>query len=89
MNKKNTFHCLQRSSFSATKHTFNDKLSMCFPAGAELTFNYNLHCVGNRRTSCNCGADNCSGFLGVQPTVRTVGFLQPAVEKLPNEPWAA
>lgn len=37
--------------------------------GTELTFNYNLHCVGNRRTTCNCGSDNCSGFLGVQPTV--------------------
>uniref|UniRef100_A0A665T5X1 Histone-lysine N-methyltransferase NSD3 n=1 Tax=Echeneis naucrates TaxID=173247 RepID=A0A665T5X1_ECHNA len=36
-------------------------------AGTELTFNYNLHCVGNRRTSCHCGSDNCSGFLGVQP----------------------
>lgn len=40
------------------------------PTGAELTFNYNLHCVGNRRMSCHCGSDNCSGFLGVQPTVR-------------------
>uniref|UniRef100_A0A669B0S8 Histone-lysine N-methyltransferase NSD3 n=1 Tax=Oreochromis niloticus TaxID=8128 RepID=A0A669B0S8_ORENI len=40
-------------------------------AGTELTFNYNLHCVGNRRTSCHCGSDNCSGFLGVQPSVRT------------------
>uniref|UniRef100_A0A3P9P7E6 Histone-lysine N-methyltransferase NSD3 n=1 Tax=Poecilia reticulata TaxID=8081 RepID=A0A3P9P7E6_POERE len=38
-------------------------------AGTELTFNYNLHCVGNRRMSCHCGSDNCSGFLGVQPTV--------------------
>uniref|UniRef100_A0A7N9AVL7 Nuclear receptor binding SET domain protein 3 n=1 Tax=Mastacembelus armatus TaxID=205130 RepID=A0A7N9AVL7_9TELE len=37
-------------------------------AGTELTFNYNLHCVGNRRTSCHCGSENCSGFLGVQPT---------------------
>ncbi|XP_055018153.1 histone-lysine N-methyltransferase NSD3 isoform X4 [Boleophthalmus pectinirostris] len=37
-------------------------------AGTELTFNYNLHCVGNRRTSCHCGSDNCSGYLGVQPT---------------------
>uniref|UniRef100_A0A667Y132 Histone-lysine N-methyltransferase NSD3 n=1 Tax=Myripristis murdjan TaxID=586833 RepID=A0A667Y132_9TELE len=41
-------------------------------AGTELTFNYNLHCVGNRRTSCHCGADNCSGFLGVQPTSAVV-----------------
>ncbi|XP_041643443.1 histone-lysine N-methyltransferase NSD3 isoform X2 [Cheilinus undulatus] len=41
-------------------------------ADAELTFNYNLHCVGNRRTSCHCGSDNCSGFLGVQPTSAVV-----------------
>ncbi|XP_076586669.1 histone-lysine N-methyltransferase NSD3 isoform X3 [Chaetodon auriga] len=38
----------------------------------ELTFNYNLHCVGNRRTSCHCGSDNCSGFLGVQPSSAVV-----------------
>ncbi|KAG8011812.1 Histone-lysine N-methyltransferase NSD3 [Nibea albiflora] len=41
-------------------------------AYTELTFNYNLHCVGNRRTSCHCGSDNCSGFLGVQPTSAVV-----------------
>uniref|UniRef100_A0A3Q2XKZ7 Histone-lysine N-methyltransferase NSD3 n=1 Tax=Hippocampus comes TaxID=109280 RepID=A0A3Q2XKZ7_HIPCM len=41
-------------------------------AGTEMTFNYNLHCVGNRRTSCHCGSDNCSGFLGVQPTSAVV-----------------
>ncbi|XP_040052367.2 histone-lysine N-methyltransferase NSD3 isoform X2 [Gasterosteus aculeatus] len=41
-------------------------------AGTELTFNYNLHCVGNRRSSCHCGSDNCSGFLGVQPTSAVV-----------------
>nr|XP_046243900.1 histone-lysine N-methyltransferase NSD3 isoform X4 [Scatophagus argus] len=41
-------------------------------ADAELTFNYNLHCVGNRRTTCLCGSDNCSGFLGVQPTSAVV-----------------
>ncbi|XP_066570497.1 histone-lysine N-methyltransferase NSD3 isoform X2 [Amia ocellicauda] len=33
----------------------------------ELTFNYNLDCLGNGRTSCHCGAENCSGFLGVRP----------------------
>lgn len=43
----------------------------CCSTGTELTFNYNLHCVGNRRMSCHCGSDNCSGFLGVQPTVTT------------------
>ncbi|KAM5278148.1 histone-lysine N-methyltransferase NSD3 isoform 1-T2 [Hipposideros larvatus] len=37
------------------------------PAGKELTFNYNLDCLGNGRTECHCGADNCSGFLGVRP----------------------
>uniref|UniRef100_A0A8C3A3D8 Histone-lysine N-methyltransferase NSD3 n=1 Tax=Cyclopterus lumpus TaxID=8103 RepID=A0A8C3A3D8_CYCLU len=41
-------------------------------AGEFLTFNYNLHCVGNRRSSCQCGSDNCSGFLGVQPTSAVV-----------------
>ncbi|XP_029017259.1 histone-lysine N-methyltransferase NSD3 isoform X3 [Betta splendens] len=41
-------------------------------AGTELTFNYNLYCVGNRRSSCHCGSDNCSGFLGVQPTSAVV-----------------
>lgn len=35
----------------------------------ELTFNYNLDCLGNGRTSCHCGAENCSGFLGVKPKV--------------------
>uniref|UniRef100_A0A8C5E4C6 Histone-lysine N-methyltransferase NSD3 n=1 Tax=Gouania willdenowi TaxID=441366 RepID=A0A8C5E4C6_GOUWI len=40
--------------------------------GTELTFHYNLHCVGNRRTSCHCGSDNCSGYLGVQPTSAVV-----------------
>ncbi|XP_069872261.1 histone-lysine N-methyltransferase NSD3 isoform X2 [Dipodomys merriami] len=37
------------------------------PAGMELTFNYNLDCLGSGRTACHCGADNCSGFLGVRP----------------------
>lgn len=53
------------------------------PADTELTFNYNLHCVGNRRTSCHCGSDNCSGFLGVQPTVRTSFFFLPLIIKIP------
>lgn len=35
----------------------------------ELTFNYNLDCLGNGRTECHCGAANCSGFLGVRPKV--------------------
>uniref|UniRef100_A0A8C2WZY1 Histone-lysine N-methyltransferase, H3 lysine-36 specific n=1 Tax=Cyclopterus lumpus TaxID=8103 RepID=A0A8C2WZY1_CYCLU len=39
-------------------------------AGTELTFNYNLECLGNGKTVCKCGAPNCSGFLGVRPKVR-------------------
>uniref|UniRef100_A0AAY4AM63 Histone-lysine N-methyltransferase, H3 lysine-36 specific n=1 Tax=Denticeps clupeoides TaxID=299321 RepID=A0AAY4AM63_9TELE len=42
------------------------------PAGTELTFNYNLECLGNGKTVCKCGAPNCSGFLGVRPKVRNV-----------------
>ncbi|XP_046335260.2 histone-lysine N-methyltransferase NSD2-like isoform X2 [Haliotis rufescens] len=37
------------------------------PAGSELTFNYNLDCLGNDKKTCGCGAANCSGFLGVRP----------------------
>lgn len=37
--------------------------------GTELTFNYNLECLGNGKTVCKCGAPNCSGFLGVRPKV--------------------
>ncbi|RMC14419.1 hypothetical protein DUI87_09515 [Hirundo rustica rustica] len=37
------------------------------PAGTELTFNYNLDCLGNEKTVCKCGAPNCSGFLGDRP----------------------
>ena len=37
--------------------------------GVELTFNYNLECLGNGKTVCKCGAPNCSGFLGVRPKV--------------------
>lgn len=37
--------------------------------GTELTFNYNLDCLGNEKTVCRCGAPNCSGFLGDRPKV--------------------
>ncbi|KAG5843239.1 hypothetical protein ANANG_G00148630 [Anguilla anguilla] len=37
------------------------------PPGTELTFNYNLECLGSGKTACKCGAPNCSGFLGVRP----------------------
>ena len=40
--------------------------------GEELTFNYNLECIGNEKKACCCGADNCSGFLGVRPKVRKI-----------------
>ena len=40
--------------------------------GSELTFNYNLECLGNEKTVCNCGAPNCSGFLGVRPKVSVI-----------------
>lgn len=42
----------------------------CLPhPGTELTFNYNLDCLGNEKTVCRCGASNCSGFLGDRPKV--------------------
>ncbi|XP_061786572.2 histone-lysine N-methyltransferase, H3 lysine-36 specific isoform X2 [Nerophis lumbriciformis] len=46
------------------------------PEGVELTFNYNLECLGNGKTACKCGAPNCSGFLGVRPK------NQPPAEKM-------
>lgn len=47
-----------------------------FSKGTELTFNYNLECLGNGKTVCKCGAPNCSGFLGVRPKVqKNPGFL--------------
>lgn len=49
------------SSDSSVKNSFS------YASGMELTFNYNLDCLGNGRTECHCGADNCSGFLGVRP----------------------
>ena len=45
------------------------------PADAELTFNYNLDAVGEVKTVCQCGATNCSGFLGVRPKVRMEGRI--------------
>jgi len=35
--------------------------------GEELSFNYNLDSLGNEKKQCKCGAENCSGFLGVKP----------------------
>ncbi|TSW48756.1 Histone-lysine N-methyltransferase NSD2 [Bagarius yarrelli] len=39
------------------------------PTGTELTFNYNLDCLGNEKTVCRCDAPNCSGFLGDRPKI--------------------
>jgi SET domain-containing protein len=36
------------------------------PADTELTFNYNLECIGKEKKICRCGAPNCSGFIGVK-----------------------
>ncbi|GLH06500.1 Probable histone-lysine N-methyltransferase Mes-4 [Gryllus bimaculatus] len=36
------------------------------PKGEELTFNYNLECVGPDKKPCMCGAPNCSGYIGVK-----------------------
>lgn len=59
------------------KHFSSSRLSpkncVSYVSGMELTFNYNLDCLGNGRTECHCGADNCSGFLGVRPKVRCGG----------------
>ncbi|XP_074643736.1 histone-lysine N-methyltransferase NSD2-like isoform X2 [Tubulanus polymorphus] len=41
--------------------------SQTIPAGSELTFNYNLECLGNDKTVCQCGTANCSGFIGIRP----------------------
>lgn len=48
-----------------------------FP-GTELTFNYNLDCLGNEKTVCRCGAPNCSGFLGDRPKVSPLPRSSPA-----------
>lgn len=36
------------------------------PAETELTFNYNLECIGKEKKMCRCDAPNCSGFIGVK-----------------------
>jgi hypothetical protein len=39
-----------------------------FSQNTELTFNYNLEAVGDRKKVCQCGAKTCSGFIGVLKT---------------------
>ena len=43
--------------------------------GSELTFNYNLQCVGTEKKRCCCGAPNCSGFIGVKVQKVNIGNL--------------
>ncbi|XP_018083498.1 histone-lysine N-methyltransferase NSD2 isoform X2 [Xenopus laevis] len=51
------------------------------PAGEELTFNYNLDCLGNEKTICRCGAPNCSGFLGDRPKNNSASSHEEKVKK--------
>ncbi|KAM3833902.1 histone-lysine N-methyltransferase NSD2 [Diretmus argenteus] len=51
------------------------------PAGTELTFNYNLDCLGNEKTVCRCGAPNCSGFLGDRPKNSSSQTAEPKGKK--------
>ncbi|KAM4625251.1 histone-lysine N-methyltransferase NSD2 [Polymixia lowei] len=52
------------------------------PAGTELTFNYNLDCLGNEKTVCRCGAPNCSGFLGDRPKTSNGHATEPKGKKM-------
>ncbi|XP_074465891.1 histone-lysine N-methyltransferase NSD2 isoform X2 [Sebastes fasciatus] len=52
------------------------------PAGTELTFNYNLDCLGNEKTVCRCGAPNCSGFLGDRPKNSNGHTAEPKPKRL-------
>ncbi|XP_054470085.1 histone-lysine N-methyltransferase NSD2 [Anoplopoma fimbria] len=52
------------------------------PAGTELTFNYNLDCLGNEKTVCRCGAPNCSGFLGDRPKNSSGQTAEPKGKRL-------
>lgn len=36
-------------------------------ANEELTFNYNLECVGKEKKVCMCSAPNCKGYIGQTP----------------------
>ena len=40
------------------------------PAGAELTFNYQLEAAGETMKHCLCGSTNCSGWIGKKPLPR-------------------
>ncbi|XP_075427197.1 histone-lysine N-methyltransferase NSD2 isoform X1 [Ascaphus truei] len=56
------------------------------PTGEELTFNYNLDCLGNEKTVCRCGASNCSGFLGDRPKNSSATSHEEKVKKPKKKP---
>jgi len=53
------------------------------PADTELTFNYQLECApgaaneDKRQQPCQCGAPNCSGFIGAKPKQVAVLIVHP------------
>lgn len=45
------------------------------PANTELTFNYNLECIGTDKKLCMCGAPKCSGYIGVKASNKVFHHL--------------
>ncbi|XP_022091753.1 histone-lysine N-methyltransferase NSD2-like [Acanthaster planci] len=54
------------------------------PCNTELTFNYNLDCLGNEKKRCECGAPNCSGFIGVRPKTASAEAVAEKYKKAAN-----
>lgn len=48
----------------------------------ELTFNYNLECLGSSKKICHCGSERCSGFIGskYKENVNIFGIVHLTVE---------
>lgn len=44
---------------------FNRKYFFIILQNTELTFNYNLACIGGKKV-CHCGATKCAGFIGAK-----------------------